>query len=372
MPDQFDTEYFFDMEIAFCSNCCMVQLIEQPERTRMFHENYAFYSSSSKHMALHFEKFSQDVIERYNPSFVIEIGSNDGITLKHFAKLGIRHLGIEPSINVADMARKSGVNTTCCFFDDLVADEILKIHGQADVILASNVMAHIQSIHSVMDGVQKLLKPNGVLIFEDPYMGDILKNTSYDQIYDEHAFYFSLNSVLYLVRQHGMDIIDAQHQDTHGGSMRYTIAHQGKYVKTQRVTDGLFKEYVMGMENPFTYDKFRLDVALSRRDFIELLAKVKLEGGNIVGYAATAKSATITNFCGLTSDVIDYICDTTPIKQGKFSPGAHIPIKPYEEFLNNYPTHALLFAWNHTREIMEKETGYKGKWIVYVPEVKVL
>lgn len=371
-PDQFSQEYFFELEVAFCKLCCMVQLVNQPDREKMFHENYAFFSSTSRHMADHFEDFANDVIEKYRPEFVVEIGSNDGIMLKHFAKAGIKHLGIEPSRNVAEVARENSINTISCFFDESVARDIEEDDGQADVILAANVMAHISDLHSVMSGVKSLLKPTGLLIFEDPYMGDILSKTSYDQIYDEHAFFFSLISISYLVNQHGMEVIDVSPQDTHGGSMRYTIANKDKHQKNHRVKDLMLKEYMYGLDKLDTYIDFAINVTDSQHELIDLLTKIKAEGGNIVGYAATAKSATVTNFCGIGPDFIDYICDTTPIKQGKFSPGAHIPVRPYQDFLDNPPTHALLFAWNHTQEIMEKEKDYKGKWIVYVPEVKVL
>ena len=365
-------QYFFDMKVAFCPNCCMVQLVEQPDRERMFHENYAFYSSTSKHMATHFERFANDVIEKYKPEFVVEIGSNDGIMLKHFAKKGIKHLGIEPSSNVANVAIENAVDTISCFFDEQVALDVEEDDGKADVILSANVMAHIPDLHSVIKGFKTLLKPDGVLIFEDPYLGDILEKTSYDQIYDEHAFYFSLGSLTWLFEQHGMTIIDVSPQDVHGGSMRYTVANTGIYHVQNSVYDLVEKECQSGLYSQDTYETFKKNVELSRSRLLETLIQIKLEGGSIVGYAATAKSATVTNFCGIGPDIIDYICDTTPIKQGKLSPGAHIPVRPHQDFLDNPPTHALLFAWNHTKEIMEKETGFNGKWIVYVPEVKIL
>ena len=357
------------MSVAFCSKCHMVQLMEQPDPKLMFHDNYAFYSSSSKHMATHFENFAIDVINEYQltkDSTVLEIGSNDGILLKHFASRGIGHLGVEPSSNVAQIAKANGVKTLNTFFDDK-----FKARNNLDVILAANVLCHISDIHSVMRAVKRTLSPNGVFIFEDPYLGDIIDKTSYDQIYDEHAFYFSASSVHNLVRQYGMEIIEVESQSTHGGSMRYTIANIGQHFPCPSVKKLLFNEYIDGLDHPETYNEFRRKVESSRRNLVQLLMKIKTEGGNIVGYGATAKSATITNYCGIGPEVINFICDTTPIKQGKFSPGVHIPVRPHDEFVANPPTHALLFAWNHANEIMQKEE-FKGKWIVYVPEVKLL
>lgn len=370
-PDQFQSEHFYNLSVAFCSNCLMVQLVDQPDPSKMFHNNYAFFSSTSSHMAAHFENWAKDVIEKYKPEFVVEIGSNDGIMLQHFEH-GKRY-GIDPSYNVVQVARGKGIQTICGFFNEMNAEVIEREYGKkADVILSANVMAHIPDIHSVMRGVKLLLKPDGFLIFEDPYIGDILEKTSYDQIYDEHAFFFSVSSIIHLVSQHGMELIDVERQDTHGGSMRYTVANAGKHVVSKNVEDFIMREYLGGLDDLTVYKDFASEVSESRIKLIDILKKIKSDGGNIVGYAATAKSATVTNYCGIGPDLIDYICDTTPIKQGKFSPGAHIPVKQHQEFRDNPPSHALLFAWNHTKEIMEKEKDFKGKWIVYVPEVKIL
>ncbi|MDH5222271.1 MAG: methyltransferase domain-containing protein, partial [Betaproteobacteria bacterium] len=208
LPEQFASEYFFELKVAHCPACGMVQLTEHVDREKMFHENYAFYSSTSKRMAEHFEQLAEDVRTRHlggKDPFVVEIGSNDGITLQHFAGAGIRHLGIEPSANVAEVARGKGVQTVCRFFDEALAREIVSEHGQADAFLGANVMCHIPYLHSVAAGIRLLLKPTGVLIYEDPYLGDIVEKTSYDQIYDEHAFYFSVASVSHLFGAHGME-----------------------------------------------------------------------------------------------------------------------------------------------------------------------
>jgi methylation protein EvaC len=377
-PDQFSDEYFFNLAVGHCPKCSMVQLTELVERERMFHEQYAFFSSTSAWMQRHFGAFAQFVLERYasgDDPFVAEIGSNDGIMLRHFAERGIRHLGIEPSANVAEVARGRGVRTISQFFDENLARRILEENGPVDAFLGANVMCHIPYMHSVVAGIRLLLKPKGVLIFEDPFLGDIVEKTSYDQIYDEHAFYFSVGSLSHLFRMHGMEIVDALPQTVHGGSMRYVVAIEGARPVSDGVREVLAREEALGLRTPDAYERLRRNVERSRDDLRALLEKVRGEGKRVVGYGATSKSTTVTNYCGLTPELVEFISDTTPIKQGKFSPGVHIPVRPYTEFTANYPDYALLFAWNHRDEIMEKESAFRaagGKWLVYVPRVGVV
>lgn len=374
----FEREYFFEMEVGHCPKCNMVQLIEQPDREKMFHENYAFFSSTSKAMAGHFGEFANLIITQHLQSddpFVVEIGSNDGIMLQNFKKAGIRHLGVEPSANVAQVAVDKGIETVSKFFDEKLAQDIISKHGQADAIMAANVMCHIPYLHSVVAGYKKLLKLDGVLMFEDPYLGNIIEHTLYDQIYDEHVFLFSVASVSYLFEQYGMEVVDVMPQPTHGGSMRYVIAHKGAKEISEAVVAQIAKEVELGLHLPQTYDQFRVNIESSRDKLLSLLKEIKSAGKSVVGYAATSKSTTINNFCGIGSELIEYICDTTPLKQGKYSPGTHIPIRPYSSFCDNYPDYALLYAYNHSKEIMGKESKFidaGGKWIVYVPEVTVL
>lgn len=377
-PDQFSDEYFFELGVASCSRCGMFQLTEQPKKEKMFNDKYAFFSGTSKLMAVHFRQFAEHVKKDYlssqNP-FVVEIGSNDGIMLKNFADEGIRHLGIEPSANVAKVAIEKGINTISNFFDENCARQIIKEHGLADAFLGANVMCHIPYLHSVVEGIRVLLKPKGVAIFEDPYLGDVIENTSYDQIYDEHVFLFCLSSVNYLFGQHDMEIINIESQKTHGGSMRYVLARKGIYSISDSVYAQMAKEKNMGLDNPGTYESFRKNCEYSRKRLMNLLQDLRQQKKRIVGYAATSKSTTIINYCGIGADLIEFISDTTPIKQGKFSPGAHIPVRAYEEFHKNYPDYALLFAYNHEKEIRSKEQKFietGGKWIVYVPDVQVL
>ncbi len=378
-PHQFDQEKFFELAPAFCDQCGMVQLIDQPDPAEMFHENYAFFSRTSKYMIAHFRRFAETVFDghlkgKLDP-FVVELGSNDGIMLLNFKERGIRHLGVEPSANVAEVARRDGVNTLNAFFDEVQARKIVAENGRADAVLAANVMCHIPDLPTLMRGIRHLLKDDGVLSFEDPYLGDVIEKTSYDQLYDEHVFLFSAGSIAWAGALAGLELIEVAPQVTHGGSMRYTLAPVGSHAVSPRVGDLLAKEAALGLGRTETYEKFRLACEQSRDALIGMLDDLRRRGKRVVGYAATSKSTTVINYCGITPDHIAFISDTTPVKQGKFSPGMHIPVRPHAEFAANPPDYALLFAWNHKNEIMENEKGYTtggGKWIVYVPEVGII
>ena len=374
--EQFGNEYFFELAPAFCSECSTVQIIEQPSPERMFHDEYAFFTRTSKSMVNHFSGYAQWVMENYlsdENQFVVELGSNDGAMLENFSKQDISHLGIEPSGNVAEVARKHGVNCIVEFFSPDIADNVRNEYGEADAIIAANVMCHIPDLHSVAKAALNLLKPKGVLVFEDPYLGDVIEKTSYDQLYDEHVYLFSAMSVSNIFKYHDMELIDVLPQITHGGSMRYVLARKGQREISKNVLNQLKYEQALGLDTVETYQKFRKNCEKNRDDLVELLKLKKAEGARVVGYAATSKSTTVLNYCNIGKDLIEYISDTTPIKQGKYTPGTHIPVLPYTEFENDYPNYSVLFAWNHEKEILENEKGYAdtgGKWIMFVPDVR--
>lgn len=377
-PDQFASEHFFELSPAVCSHCGMFQLVDQPAPEKMFHENYAFFSSTSRYMQTHFKVFADVVMSQIcsgrSDPFVVELGSNDGIMLRHFKDAGFRHLGIEPSENVADVARSEGIQTLSEFFSLELADRLVTQHGHADVVLAANVVCHIVEINTVAAGIARLLKPDGVFMFEDPYLGDMIAKTSYDQIYDEHVFIFSATSVKWAFGQHGLELIGVMPQVTHGGSMRYVLAPKGSHPISKNVAGLLEKEQAQGLQRAEPYDQFRRNCEASRKALRDLLESLRHETKRVVGYAATSKSTTVLNYGRIGPELISYICDTTPIKQGKVSPGMHIPIKAYNAFKAEYPDYAVLFAWNHRDEIMAKEKDYiasGGKWIVFVPEVTI-
>ena len=375
--DALETEYEFLMQVGFCETCKMVQLVDQPDREKMFHDQYAFYSSTSNHMSLHFEKFAsfaKDYLKLNEQSFVVEVGSNDGILLQNFLKNKIPCLGVEPSKNVAQVAAEKGIEVVTEFFDETLASRLVQSHQKADAILSANVMCHIPYIHSIYSGVKRLLDASGCFIFEDPYLGDVIRKTSFDQIYDEHVFLFSGLSVSYLAEMHGLELIDVCPQETHGGSMRYTIAHKGAKSVSSNVVELLKTERAMGLDRSAAYSNFANSVDQIKSDLMLLLTDFKKQGKKVVAYGATSKSTTVINYFGITPSLVECIYDTTPIKQNKLSPGARIPVLPYDQFRSSDPDYVLLFAWNHAAEIMEKERDYMRhgrKWITYIPSVTV-
>ena len=375
--EEFPHEFFFELGLSFCERCSMAQLAERVPREKMFHERYPFFTSSSTQMVLHFRDLAAQVqldLGHAADPFVVEIGSNDGTLLQHFAA-GTRRLGVEPSANVAAAAEEKGVESVLRFFDAEVARQIVRDHGQADVILAANCFCHIEDLRSLAAGIGHLLKPRGRLIFEDPYLGDIVDKVAYDQIYDEHVFFFSLLGVTSWLAPHGFEVVDVEPQAVHGGSMRYVAARRGVMQAKSAVESQRQRELASGLQRAQTFGSFRGSVERSRRELVALLRQLKREGKRVAGYGATSKSTTLLNYCGIGPDLLEFISDTTPLKQGKYSPGMHIPVRPHAEFQSHYPDFALLCAWNHAGEIMEKEREFArrgGNWISYVPRVEVL
>ena len=288
-----EDEYFYELEVAVCSNCGLFQLVNQPDANMMFHENYAFFSKSSKGMQRHFADFSDYVRQNFLTSaspFVVEIGSNDGIMLQNFANWNITHLGIEPSRNVSEEAKRNGVETLCAFFGEETSETVCDQYGRADAIISANVICHIPDINSVAKGVVKLLKPEGVFIFEDPYLGDVVSKTSYDQIYDEHVFLFSVGSVKNIFEKFGLTLIDVLPQTTHGGSMRYVLGREQYHEISDNVHKQIAKETALGLSAESTYDAFRKNCEKSKADLVKLLTELKAKKKKVVAMPPPQKA----------------------------------------------------------------------------------
>ncbi|WBB57574.1 class I SAM-dependent methyltransferase [Verrucosispora sp. WMMD573] len=376
-PTELADEFFYRLALARCADCTMVQLVEEVPRERMFHHDYPYRSSLSAVMRAHFTATGRELLgtELTRPgAFCVELGANDGVMLRTVAKAGVRHLGFEPSAGVAELARRQGVRVSTTFFEEETAAGVLAADGPADVIYAANTVCHLPYLDSVLRGARLLLAPDGVFVFEDPYLGDILAKAAFDQIYDEHFYYFTAHSVRATAARFGLELVDVRRLPVHGGEVRYTLAHTGRRTPSAAVAELLREEQERGVTGAEALRRFAADVARTRQDLVTLLRSLREQGRTVAAYGATAKSATVTNYCGLGPELVAYVCDTTPAKQGRLTPGAHIPVRPPAAFADPYPDYALLFAWNHADEIMAKETGFRaagGRWIHYVPTVCV-
>tara|TARA_B100002051_G_C16743679_1_gene646013 strand:+ start:2959 stop:4155 length:1197 start_codon:yes stop_codon:yes gene_type:complete len=366
----FKKEYFYKMEVGFSKKISLVQLINHPKPKQMFNKNYPFFTSSSKEMIVHFKKYSNWIKKKFSKKIVnlVEIGSNDGTFLSNFKNTNVNVLGIEPSSNVAKISSKKGINTINKFFNFNNIKKLNKLKKNVDVICGANVICHIPDLKSLIKGVDYLLAKKGVFIFEEPYLGSMYKKTSYDQIYDEHIYLFSVSSIKKIFEIFGFDLIDALPQKTHGGSMRYVIGKKNENKISKNVKKILKKERQNNIDNIKGCLKFKQNCEKSKHNLINKLNLIKSKGKKIAGYAATSKSTTVLNYCKIGPKLIDFICDTTKNKIGKFSPGTHIPIKSMNYFYKNIPDVAYLFAWNHRNEIFKKEKKLKNKikWISHV------
>jgi methylation protein EvaC len=369
--DNFKKEFFYEMEVGFSKKLSLFQLNDFPSPKKMFNKEYPFYTGSSTYMKTHFKNYAEWLKKNYleNKSKLIEIGSNDGTFLKNFSNSDVDYLGIEPSENVANEAIKSGINTKNFFFNLENAKSLNQFKGNTHVISAANVICHVPDLKDLISSVDLLLSSKGVFIFEEPYMGSMFSKVSYDQIYDEHIYMFSITSIKKTFELFNFDLIDVIPQITHGGSMRYVVGRKNKHKISESVNNGLKMEKENKLDDEASCLKFKVDCEKSKKNTLEILKKYKEMGKSIAGYAATSKSTTILNYCNINSDIIDFICDTTKDKIGKYSPGMHIPIVSIDKFKEQLPDIAYLFAWNHKKEIFSKEvefTSKGGRWFSHV------
>ena len=369
--ENFNKEFFFEMEVGFSEKLSLFQLNDHPNPKMMFNENYPFFTGSSKYMEAHFKKYAEWIKKNFplNNKKIAEIGSNDGTFLKNFISDEVDILGFEPSTNVANIAKKNGVNTLNQFFNTKSILNEKKFIGRTDLVCAANVICHVPNLSNLIEAVDLMLNKKGLFIFEEPYLGSMFEKISYDQIYDEHIFMFSVTSIKNIFKLFDMDLIDVLPQITHGGSMRYVVARKGQRDRSKSLSNILDEEKLNNLDNYKFCKQFKMNCENSRHRLKKLLKNFKKDGKKIAGYAATSKSTTVLNYCKIGTDIIDYICDTTDEKINKYSPGMHIPIVPVEHFRDNMPDIAYLFAWNHKEEIFNKEKEFSkknNKWISHI------
>jgi len=353
--DQFEGEFFYHLEIYFCPECFTVQIGDCPDCSNVFNKNYPFFTGSSIHMVNHFAELANLIKENYLPKngCIMEIGSNDGTFLEHFKN--ILHLGFDPSESVNAVARAKGVRVYPHPFEGF-DENIIARWPKINVFVSANAFAHIPDRCGVLNKIKQMLASDGVWIDEQPYLGNIINQLAYDQFYNEHIFYTSIASMQKTLTMYDLEIIDFEFIWTHGGSIRYFIGHK-KAAINMKIKNAIEAE---GFDNFEVFNRFGKEISIHAAKIRQDLANLGIPA---VGYGATAKSTTVLNYCNIGQDLVLKIYDTTPSKQGKFSPGKHIPIVPYEAFKKDNPKNVILFAWNHIQEILAKEAGIERNWI---------
>ncbi len=367
-------EPIFPLAVQICQRCKSLQLLHIVSSELIF-KNYNYMTGASKPLVDHFHRLALEIADEHISSpknLVVEIGSNDGSLLakiKDRAKI----LGVDPADNIAEIARQSGVPTVVGFFNTDLARKIKSEHGEAKVVVANNVMAHIDGIRDVFSGVRDLLSSDGKFIFEVHWVGNLLTDGGFDQIYHEHFYYHSLSSLKHLVDSLDMVMLDVKLVPIHGQSMRVYVGKSG--VVSESVVEFLERENRMGLTDVKTYKNFSNKVESNKTKLKELLINLKKAGNKIIGYGAPAKGNTLLNYFNIGPDIVDYIIDTTLSKQGCFTPGTHIPIVSPEILKKQKPDYAILLSWNYVDSILEKEKELREdglKFIIPVPQVRIL
>ncbi len=370
-PTEFPDELWFPLDLYFCTDCTLVQLLDVIDPEVLFRD-YIYVTGTSDTMARHNDAYAHAVVERYGltvDDLVVEIASNDGSLLKRFQQHGVRTLGVEPAANIAQIANADGVETVNVFFDSTVATDLRREHGQASVVIANNVLAHVDTPQDFLEGCRKLVGDRGAVIIETPYLRHLIDRLEYDTIYHEHHCYFSLRTLLRLAEMAGLVGVHVDHEPVHGGSLRFHMAPREQ--QADHASDVL--EQLAGeadLATPARYQAFAVDVVRNGRALRELLVQLRAEGKTVGGYGAPAKATTLLIASGIDSDLLPYTADKNPLKVGKYLPGSHIPVLPAGEILARRPDHVLILAWNFAEEIMDQQKAYRelgGRFIIPIP-----
>jgi SAM-dependent methyltransferase len=364
----------YPLQLVFCRKCSLVQLAHVVDPEVLF-SGYHYLTSGSPVLVDHFQREARDIVKRFGlgrGDLAVEIGSNDGILLSAI-KDEVNVLGVDPAETAALEAKKRGVETIVDFFGVRVAKDIVKKHGQAKVIFANNVIAHIDDLDDVFRGIEILLRDDGVFVFEAHWVYNLIGDGGFDQIYHEHLSYYSLHAVKYLAERFGFMVTDVQRVPIHGESLRFFVQKKGK--PSARVKKLLALERSVGIDSMRAFRRFAPKVEKNKRDLKSLLDKLKKKGASIAGYGASAKGNTLLNYVGVTAKHLDFITDTIPLKQWTFTPGAHIPVVPPDILFTKRPDYLLLLAWNYAPAILHREQALRAqgtKFIIPVPKVKVM
>lgn len=348
----------FPLKMMVCPKCHNCQLSYIVPRETLF-DHYLYVSSTSPKFRKHFEDAAENYIKKFklepsNDTFIVDIGSNDGIALKPFLDKGFKVLGVEPAVNIAEIAQNNGIDTYNDYFDNHSAHIIKRTKGKADLVLASNMFAHADNLDEITDAAFKLLKPNGTFIIEVQYLVDTIKDLTFDNIYHEHTNYWSLTSLNNFINKLGYFVSDVEHIQTHGGSIRVYVKRPKKFNKnvvSPEVIKILTYEKTFGISKYSTYLQFGKEVNQIKNQAFETLQILKDEGKLVIGYGSPAKATTSLNYFGIDRSLIQYIIDDNPLKWGKVLPGVNIPIYGADKLLEEKPDVVIVMAWNFFDEI---------------------
>lgn len=366
----------FPLEVLVCPECWLMQLGHTVPPVDLFRE-YVYFSSFSDQMLHHAREASLRYIAEKpldRNSLVIEAASNDGYLLRNFVEAGVPCLGFEPAINIAETARKNGVDTLCEFFGKQSAAALRDKRGAADLILGNNVFAHAPETNDFVAGLQSLLKPTGWVVLEFPYGVEMIEKVQFDTIYHEHVFYFTLTPLAPLFARHGLEIFHVEKLAIHGGSLRLFACHRGAEQVRRSVKLMLADEAARGVSSPGHYERFSRRAEAVKADLIEFLNRQKAAGKHVGAYGASAKGSTLLNYLGDEAGTLEFIADRSIYKQGKLSPGLHIPIVPAEDLAARCPDFAVLLVWNFAEEVMAQQQNYRnagGKFVIPLPELRI-
>lgn len=367
----------YPLDVFFCEQCGLVQIGHVVPPDALF-SNYIYFSATSDLVHKHADYLAKSFQKRFNlnaGSLVVEIASNDGTVLQYFKKTGVKTLGVEPAGNIAKVAVQAGIETVNEFFNEPTSGSVKKRYGAADVILGRHVFAHVPEIHGFVKGLKILLAQNGVVAIEAPYLIDFVEKNEFDTVYHEHYSYLSFRAMSHLFSVYGMEVFDAERVPIHGGSIIYFIGHKGAHQKTETIAALMKAELGRNLDKKETYVAFAERTSALKAGLLGLLRDLKRSGKRIAAYGAPAKGNTLLNYCGITTDLVEYTVDKSPYKQNLYTPGAHLPVYHPDKLAQDRPDYVLLLAWNFADEILVQQKAYRdkgGKFILPIPEVRIV
>ena len=366
-------EFFYNLKVAFNTKNFLVSVANPVNPKFQYTDKYAHRASESITMKNAFAKTANKLSKKFSPKIVMEIGSNDGVFIKNFDRKKV--IAIEPCKNLAKLT-KNKYRTYPNFWTKSLAEKIFKKSKKADIIFSANTISHIPDLKQTFEAIELSLSFNGVLVIEDPSLMSVIGNNSYDQFYDEHVYVFSAIAISNVIKKANLRLFDAEKIETHGGSMRYYICKtNAKYRTTNKLKKILKEEKEKKIHHFKTYKDFSKKVKKSKIDLVKIFKRLKKENKKIISYGATYKSSTVFNYCNIGTNYIEYVTDTTINKQGKFTPGKHIPIISPDKGINKSVDYAFLGAWNFKKEILKKEKSFikqGGRFITHVPSAKII